>query len=53
MGKKGTNQIAIAMALMSVAEMHNKKPHAFGLNGNVYPINNKKGFAARDKRRKK
>lgn len=53
MSKKGTNQLAVLAAMSLMTLQHNQAVHAFGASGNVYPINNKRGFAARDKRRKK
>jgi|ADGO01.1.fsa_nt_gi hypothetical protein len=53
MSSKATNQTAIIASMFALAASHNNKEHCFGLNGNIYPINNKKGFASKDKRKKR
>lgn len=52
MSKNGVNRVAIAAALAAKSWMVPSEL-VFSANGNPYPVNNKKGFAARDKRRKK
>lgn len=44
-------KIALAAAMLSMAHMPPKvDEYVFGYNGNSYPINNRKGFAAKQKR---